>query len=360
MEFLNSILPFLLVLSVLVFAHEWGHYYVARRQGVAVEAFSIGFGKEIYAFIDRHGTRWRIAIIPLGGYVRFFGDDDATSLTKKKKMSAADRAKSFHGQTPMRRIMILLAGPLANIVAAVAILFLAFALYGERQLRPVVSELVTDGAAAQAGMKIGDEVLFVGETKIGSFDDLVKQTHLYEGVAMPLQIKRDDSIIEILVAPRLTTPEEGGEPRYMLGVMGGEMAIQSLSITQALAQSFEVTFTMTARVLSAVGRLVTGQISLDQLGGPVKIAQLSGESWESGAYNLLTFMAFISVNLAIFNMLPIPPLDGGHILMTTFEAVRRRPLSDELLMRGQMAGVMLVMMIFVYVTWNDIMRLLGD
>ena len=356
MEFLSALLPFVVVLSFLVFVHEWGHYIVARFYGVAVEVFSIGFGREIYGFHDRHGTRWRFALVPLGGYVRFFGDMDETSGRQKKDISSDERQKTFHGKKAHQRIMILLAGPVANLAAAWLLLLMLLLVSGEHFLRPVISDVMEGSAAQEAGLQKGDRFVSINNTPINSFADLSEVNEWHEGQPMDVRVLRDNTEMKFRLAPRMMQPEGESQPRLMLGVIGSEWTSRPLDVSEALGMSVTQSVAMFGAVLNALGELLSGSRTLDQLGGPVQIAQISGDRWERGFDTLIHWMAFISINLAIFNLLPLPPLDGGHILFTSIEAVRRRPVSEEILYKIQAVGILFVLTLFLYVTWNDTMR----
>ncbi|SDF70651.1 regulator of sigma E protease [Limimonas halophila] len=357
----NYLIPFLIVLTVLVFVHEFGHYWVARRVGVRVETFSIGFGPEIVGITDRAGTRWKFSAVPLGGYVKMFGDANASSQPDAEREFTADERKvAFPFKRLHQRAAVVAAGPIANFVFAVVALGAVFALHGQPYTPAVVGEVQEGSAAAQAGVQAGDRFVAIDGTEIERFEDVQRIVRLNPDDQLRIVVQREGERVPLQVTPETRTVEDRFGNTHtigLLGVTGSEVAYKRYDPASAVWEAGQQTVRITGATLQAVGQIIVGERSADQLGGPVKIAQMSGEVADTGLTNLVWFMAVLSINLGLVNLFPIPMLDGGHLLFYAIEAVRGRPLGERAQEYGFRIGLALVLTLLVFVTWNDLVQL---
>jgi len=358
----DNLLPFLVILTVLVFVHEMGHYLVARRNGVRIEVFSIGFGPELFGRTDRAGTRWRLSAVPLGGYVKMFGDADPTSSkgTGLEAMNADDRSISFHHKRLGQRTAIVAAGPIANFLFAIVLLAGLYTIVGQRHAPPIIAEVTAASAAESAGLLPDDRIIQIGGTEISEFDQLRRIVQSSPGVPLELVVERDRRLVNVLVTPAAAegTDAFGKVATFgRLGVRGhaGEM-VKHDPFTAVWLAMVE-TWSLTCQTLQAVGQMIVGARKTDELGGPLRIAQLSGTVAEAGLVSTIWFMALLSINLGLINLFPIPVLDGGHLVFYLAEAIRGRPLGARIQEWASMAGLSLVIGLMVFVTWNDIVQL---
>lgn len=360
--FLGSIGGFnaILVFCVLVFVHEMGHYLVARRCGVRVETFSIGFWKEIYGWTDRHGTRWKIGLIPLGGYVKMFGEhsvEEGVNDGKPREMTAAEKAVSFSHKSLGQRTAIVAAGPAANFLFAIAVLAVLFATIGRPQTKDFaeygIGSVRADSAAERAGLLPGDRILSVDGKTILEFEDLRQAVLSSDGREMFIKIDRDGEEIDIQARPDAAEGQDG-EPIYLLGVTMPLPEFVSENPLSAVVSGVTETWRITTMTLTAVGEIIVGSRSVDEMGGPVKIVQMSGEVAQLGWVSLIGFTAVLSVNLGLLNLFPIPMLDGGHLLFYAFEAVLKRPLKERTQEYAMRIGLALLLTLMVFITVNDI------
>ena len=355
-----TIISFLLALTVLVFVHEWGHYIVARLFNVRVDVFSIGFGKEILGWTDRHGTRWKISAIPLGGYVKFFGDAGAASNPGEglDAMSAEERAVSFHHKSVGARAAIVAAGPVINLVFAALIYAVLFMSLGQPYRPAVVSEVVSETPAAEAGLEAGDRVVSVEGYAVSNARELVRVVGLYPGQPVTLRLKRDGSTLSLPVGLErvMQTDRFGNEyARGRLGVvLGAQEEIRRMGPFEALGGAVSETANMLRFMLVATGQVIMGVRSVDDLGGPVRIAKITGEQASLGLIAFIEFIALISINLGLVNLFPIPMLDGGHLLFYGFEALKGSPVSARVQEFGYIVGFALIISLMVFLTWNDL------
>jgi regulator of sigma E protease len=366
-EFLHSgfnyIVPFLVVLTVLVFVHEFGHYYVARWNRVRVEVFSIGFGPELFGWWDRAGTRWKFSAIPLGGYVKMFGDSDASSglpVSGLARMSPAEREVSFHYKRLGQRAAIVAAGPAANFVFAILVLAIVFMTYGQPFTPPEVGQVQPGSAAEAAGIRPGDVVASIDGRPIQRFEDLQQIVRLNPGAPMTLVVRRDGGEASIAVTPKRTELTDRFGNHYEIGLLGisrSGMDYVRRDPATALVQAGAETWNLTTATLKAVWQIAIGMRGTDELGGPLRIAQMSGEVAQGGVVSLVWFMAVLSINLGLINLFPVPVLDGGHLLFYAAEAVRGKPLGARAQEYGFRIGLALVLTLMVFATWNDLVHL---
>ncbi len=363
---LDYIVPFLVVLTVLVFVHELGHYLVARWNGVRIEVFSIGFGPEIFGWNDRAGTRWKLSVMPLGGYVKMFGDADPASMpagdiaTLNASMSVEERAVSFHHKRLPQRSAVVAAGPVANFIFAAILLAALFATVGQPFTPPDVSKVQPGSAAEQGGVKPGDVFVAINGEKVDRFEDVQRIVRLDPGLPLTLLVRRGGQDVTLSVTPKITTITDrfGNTHRLaLLGIEGGKVRYVRRDPLTAVWRASAETMNIATGTLDAVWQMIIGARTADDLGGPLRIAQMSGEVAQGGIVALLWFMAVLSINLGLINLFPIPVLDGGHLLFYAAEAIRGKPLGQRAQEYGFRVGLALVLTLMVFATWNDLVHL---
>jgi len=353
---------FLVVLTVLVFVHELGHYLVARWNGVRVEVFSIGFGPELFGWNNRAGTRWKISAIPLGGYVKMFGDADPASMPAADlpEMTAAERDVAFHHKRLPQRAAIVAAGPVANFIFAIVALAGLFMTVGQPFTPPQIGSVQQGSAAEAAGMQAGDRIVSLDGQRIERFEDVQRIVRLDPGQPLAVVIHRGDQNISLSVTPKLSevTDRFGNKHQYgLLGIVGQGVQYVRYNPFQALVRANTETVDIVGGTLQAVWQMIIGARSTDELGGPLRIAQMSGEVAQYGWSAIVPFMAVLSINLGLINLFPIPVLDGGHLLFYAAEALRGRPLGQRAQEYGFRFGLALVLTLMVFATWNDLVHL---
>jgi len=358
----DYIVPFIIVLTVLVFVHELGHYLVARWNRVRIEVFSIGFGPEIFGWNDRAGTRWKFSIMPLGGYVKMFGDADPASMPggELAAMTPEERAVSFHHKRLPQRAAVVSAGPVANFVFAIVVLAALFATVGQPFTPPQVGKVLPGSAAEQGGVKAGDVFVAIDGEAIERFEDVQRLVRLDPGVPMKLVVKRGDSDVDLTVTPKVSTiTDRFGNTHQLglLGIEGGGVKYVRRDPASAVWRAGAETMNIATGTLVAVWQMVIGARTADDLGGPLRIAQMSGEVAQGGVVAMLWFMAVLSINLGLINLFPIPVLDGGHLLFYAAEAIRGKPLGQRAQEYGFRLGLALVLTLMVFATWNDLVHL---
>ena len=357
---LLTLLAFVMVLGPLVLIHELGHYLVGRYFGVKAEAFSVGFGKEIWGRTDRRGTRWKLSALPLGGYVQFAGDMNAASMPDANAadgLTAAEREELFQSKPLWQRALIVAAGPVTNLVFAVLI-FAAFNLaYGKVVATPAVGAFAPNSAAQAAGLKVGDRIVSIDGHAIESFTDIPEFVVPYPGRTVTLVVARDgdEMTLPVRVQEHVERDRFGNEARIgRIGIAGGSGKIVPVGAGEAVTLAVDQTWGVIRMTVTGIGQVFAGERSVKELGGPIKIAKYSGEQLSLGWQKFVSFVALISINLAFINLLPIPALDGGHLAFYAAEAVRRKPLglrSQEWAFR---TGMALVLALMLFVTINDL------
>jgi len=351
------VLAFLVVLSIVVFVHEYGHYWVARRNGVHVDAFSIGFGPELFGWSDNSGTRWKVAAVPLGGYVKMRGDADPASATADAATATAP--DSFPAKSVRQRMAIVAAGPGANFLFAVVALALLLATAGRPVLLPVVGEVRDGTPAAEANLAEGDRITAIDGEPVATFAELQQEVG-DTAEELTLTVERDSRDFEVLLTPRMERVGEGADAveRPLIGIVAAPPAFERVNPVMAPVLATTQVGSMIGDILGAVGQIVVGQRSMEELGGPLKIAQVSGDAARAGAAEFTWLMIVLSVNLGLINLFPIPMLDGGHLVMYGIEAARGRPIGERAQELAFRFGLALVLALMVVVTWNDIMSLM--
>jgi regulator of sigma E protease len=356
-------LPFLIILTVLVFVHELGHYMVARRCGVRVDVFSVGFGRELFGYTDRNGTRWKFSLIPLGGYVKMFGDANAASMPDNQvgDLSEAEKAVAFQYKTLAQRSWIVAAGPLINFIFAIVIFAVLFSTMGQPFTPPMVGDVMPDSPAETAGFQPGDRVVGIDNTDIERFEDLIRIVSMNPEKQMLFRVERDGEEVSFPATPARVVADDGlGNEQEIgrLGIQGGGMEFVQHGIATAIWRAAKETVVISGTTLQAVYQIITGQRSFRELGGPLRIAQISGQVAERGFVPSIILIAILSINLGLINLFPIPMLDGGHLLFYAIEAVRGgRPLGERAQEYGFRIGLALVMTLIAVVTWNDLVHI---
>ncbi|HXE17513.1 MAG TPA: RIP metalloprotease RseP [Stellaceae bacterium] len=359
---LGYLVPFLVVLTILVFVHELGHYLVARWNKVRVEVFSIGFGPELFGWTDRAGTRWKVSALPLGGYVKMFGEGELGTAEGgvPAEMSAADRAVSFKHKRLPQRASVVVAGPAANFIFAIAAFAIVFATVGQSVTQPVVGQVIAGSAAEKAGLKTGDKFVAVDGTEIARFEQIQQIIGLNTGTTIPIVVDRDGKDVTLMATPVIVTDTDrfGNQHKIArLGVSAKAGTLVRLDPGTAILHGAQQTWGITAGTLEALWQMVSGRRSGEELSGPVGIVRMSGEVATGGVVALIGFMAVLSVNLGLINLFPIPVLDGGHLLFYVAEAIRGKPLGNRAQEYGIRLGLALVLTLMVFATWNDFARL---
>jgi len=359
--------PFLFVLTIVVFFHELGHFLIARWAGVKVLTFSLGFGPELAGFNDRHGTRWKISAVPLGGYVKFFGDDTEASTPSADalaNMTDEERASSFHHKKVGPRAAIVAAGPIANFILAIVIFTGLFTFYGKPSTSARVDKVEANSAAATAGFQVGDIVTSIDGSKIESFTDMQRIVGVRAGEKLTFTVKRGDTTLQLQGTPQLREVKDPFGNVHRLGVLGitrqtaaGDVVTERVDPATALWLGVKETWFVIDRTFAYIGGVFTGREAADQVGGPVRIAQISGQVATIGLAALVHLAAVLSTSIGLLNLFPVPLLDGGHLLFYAVEAVRGRPLSDRAQEMGFRIGLGLVLMLMVFATYNDILHL---
>ncbi len=362
----GTIVPFLFVLSIVIFFHELGHFLVGRLCGVKIDAFSLGFGPEIAAFVDRKGTRWRIGALPLGGYVKFHGDANGASMSNEAAVAAmpeAEKSTTFFAQKVWKRAAIVAAGPIANLILAIVIFTGIYFVHGRGILIPEIDKIMPGSAAEAAGFVSGDIVVSIDGTKIDSFEDMQRIVQASSDTPLSFVVDRHGQQITLIATPRrreLSTPL-GASRVGVLGVEANASAANWYVQHYGLAESAKLatfeTWSIIEQTGSYCGRLITGRESTDQLSGPIRIAEVSGQMAKIGLAALLNLAAVLSISIGILNLLPIPLLDGGHLFYYAIEAVRGKALNERIQQVGFRIGLTLVAALMILATYNDISRL---
>ncbi len=363
----GTIIPFLFVLTIVVFFHELGHFLIARWCGVRVLVFSVGFGPELVGMTDRHGTRWKVSAIPLGGYVKFFGDENAASVPDTEAnalMTVEERRRSFFHQSVGRRAAIVAAGPIANFILAIVIFAAIFTVYGKQTTAARIDTVQAGSAAAQAGFLPGDVVRSIDGRRVASFSDMQRIVSANAGRTLQFQIERGGVPMNLSATPVLREGKDNFGNKYCHAILGVSRAMkpddvktETVDPLTAVWQGALETWFVIDRTFSFISGVFVGRECADQLGGPIRIAQISGQVASVSFAALLHLTAMLSVSIGLLNLFPVPLLDGGHLLFYGVEAVRGRPLSERAQEIGFRIGLALVVMLMIFATFNDIIHL---
>ena len=361
MTILINILAFVVVFSVIVFVHELGHFLVARWNGVKVDAFAIGFGPELLGYTSSTGTRWKFCAIPLGGYVKMYGDANVASTGPNTELSAEEKKNwhlSLHSKSAMQRAAVAIAGPMANFIFAIVVFFALFEIFGKPSTVPVLGGIKAESAADKAGLKAGDHIIELNGAPLDSFEQLQREILVNPESEFKLKIKRDNADLEISVTPELKEVKDifGNVSKIgQLGVIqGAEKKWTRLGPIDGAIESVKYTWFVTTTTLKGLGQMITGTRSTDELGGPIRIFQMTGQMAQVGIDALISFAALLSIGLGLINLFPIPALDGGHILFCIVEGIRGKPLNEKAQEYVTIVGVLAVLSLMVFAIWNDL------
>lgn len=359
------VVPFVILLGILVFVHEFGHFIIARWCGVQVTAFSIGFGKELWGRMDRKGTYWKICAVPLGGYCQFLGDADAASATEDENavnLSDEDKKKAFPFQNPFKKLAIVLAGPAFNYLLAIVIYSALFMALGKFTFPPVVGEVLPDSAAEAAGIEKGDRILKIGDHEISDFSEVAREVAISVDPEVVVEVLRNGENLKLDVVLQ-SKSDKSSERRYVLGVKSVsniEVGSAKVSPLEAVGAAFEEVWDVTITTLRGVGQMITGKRGGEDIGGVLRIAEMTGDiSKNNGWLDFIIFMALISINLGLINLFPIPVLDGGHIVFYLIEIVTGRPLNERVKALLFKFGLALLLALMIFATFNDIVHLIN-
>jgi regulator of sigma E protease len=353
---METLLAFLFVLSVLVFVHEYGHYWVAIKNGVKVEAFSIGFGPELFGWMDKKGTRWKVSLIPLGGYVKMFGDMNPASAGHRDDLDSEEIKHAFHHKGVAARAAIVIAGPLANFLFAIVVFAVLFSAVGQQRALPVVGEVLDDSPAAIAGLVAEDRITEIDGTPVDWFSELSEIVRANPETALSVSVMREGVPVTLSIVPEAVAAEDG-QSFGRLGVTAGAFETNRDGIVEGIGRAFETTYSLTAQTFAALGEMISGDRDSSELGGPIRIAQMSGQVAEGGLAPLLFFMGYLSISLGLINLMPVPVLDGGHLVFYAIEGIRGKPLGAKAQEYGFRIGAGLVFSLIIFATWNDLTQL---
>ena len=362
---MNYLIPFLILIMIVVFVHEYGHYYFAKRYGVGITDFSIGFGREIFGWNDKSGTRWKICWIPLGGYVKFFGDRNVFSQTEQQevvdKYSEEDKNKLFILKPLYQRSLIVAAGPLANFVLAILIFTMINLFVGKDMTPAIIAEVQKDSPAFVSGFKKNDKILLIDNKKVESILQVSTFINTSTSEIIEFKILRNDQEFFLSVKPNLVLSEDAlgnSVKKRMIGIklslLNNEFQKQPLGPSKAIYYSIKEVWFVTVTSLNYLGKIIIGSGDASQLGGPIKIAKITGQVAEHGIIPFLSIMAYISISLGLINLFPIPMLDGGHLMFYFFEKVLGRPLSQKIQEGFFRIGLFVLFSLMFFVTFNDL------
>ena len=362
---LTYILPFIILILIVVFIHEYGHYYFAKKYGVGVTDFSIGFGKEILGWNDKSGTRWKICWIPLGGYVKFFGDRNVYSQSDHKeileKYSAEEQKKLFTLKPLYQRALIVFGGPLANFLLAIVIFFSIYTFVGKDFTPAVINEVQKDSPAMVGGLKQNDIILEIDGNKVESIMDVSKYITMSTDEIIDFKVKRSYDEIVLNIKPEMVKSEDnlGNSVNkrivgIKLGAYNNEINHVKLGPAQAILHAVNEVYYVSISSLKYIGGMILGKADTSQLGGPIRIAKISGQVADIGVLAFISMMAYISISLGLVNLFPIPMLDGGHLMFYAFEKVLGRPLSQKTQEGFFRIGIFLLISLMFFTTFNDL------
>lgn len=372
----DYVIPFLVVLTVLVFVHEMGHYLAARKCGIRVEVFSVGFGRELFGWTDKVGTRWKLSAIPFGGYVKMFGEmqthrdappdsengDPAAAAAGDGSGMATGVPDAFDSKRLGQRAFVVFAGPLANFVFAIVILAGMFMTVGQPFTPSDIGTVIPNSAAERAGFQAGDVIIGIDGSRVERFEQVIRKVQLHPGATLIFQVKRAAREIELTAVPDVLDQKDRFGNQQRIGRLGISRAGTDMKLIKhdpitAVWRATTETYVLTGSIFSALGQIISGTRSTKELGGPIRIAEMSGNVWQAGLVSVLMFATILSINLGLINLFPVPMLDGGHLLFYAIEALRGRPLGLRAQEYGLRLGIAMVLALMVFATWNDLVQL---
>jgi len=366
---LSALPPFLLVLTIVVFFHELGHYLVGRWCGIKAEVFSVGFGPELLGRTDRHGTRWKVSLIPLGGYVKFLGDENAASQPSGSGAPAltdAERAQSFPSAALWRRAATVAAGPIANFILAIAIFSVTFGINGRMISDPVVASVQPASAAEAAGILAGDRFVAIDGIEVEIFDDVQRYVSVRPEVPMTLTMDRNGELVDLTLTPVRTEIADNFGNKMEVGRIGvvtnndsGNFRVREYGPIEAVGEGVAQSWYIVTRTVGYLGNIISGREKPDQLGGPIRVAKYSKDMSTLGIAALIQLAAVLSVSIGLLNLMPVPMLDGGHLVFYAIEAVRGRPPGEVAQEWAYRFGLSVVLALMIFATWNDVTMLIG-
>ena len=363
---LMFVVPFLVVLTIIVFVHEMGHFLVARWCGVKIDVFAVGFGRRIASFVDKKGTRWQIGWIPLGGFVKFAGDMSASSAPDREalaEMSEEESETAFHKKSVAQRAAVVAGGPLANFLLAILIFAGIVMVVGRVVTAPLVDQVRPNSPAAVAGFQVGDNIKKIGSSEIESFNDLQRIVSGSGGIELTFVVDRAGKLVTLKATPQLREIQDGLGNKVRIGILGitrntqNDRVVEKLGPIAALGYGVEQSWFVVDRTFAYLRNVFAGREKADQIGGPIRIAQITGQVASVSLVALLNLAAVLSVSIGLINLFPVPMLDGGHLLYYAIEAVRGKPLSERMQDYGMRVGLALVVMLMLFATYNDIRHL---
>jgi regulator of sigma E protease len=353
------VIAFLCVIGPLVLIHELGHYWVARWFGIGAETFSIGFGRKIAGWTDKRGTLWKIGWLPLGGYVRFVGDENVASAAgDQSALTAEQQRRSFHLRPVYQRFLVVLAGPVANFLLAILIFAAFFAILGKPTAAPVIGAIEPASAAARAGLKPGDRITSIAGRDVDDFRDIQRLVQMRPAERVDIGLQRNGRATSVTAEPSVRFEKDTFGNSFRIGFLGvgpsGDLELKRISLLQTIPEATDYCLKLTQSMIDGIWQIISGRRSVKELGGPLKIAQVAGQQASLGALQFIQLAALISINLGFINLLPVPMLDGGHLLFYSIEGVRRRPVSPETQDWAFRGGLALLLALLLFTTFNDL------
>jgi len=362
---LQSFVAFTVIISIIVFVHEFGHYIIAKKCGVKIESFSIGFGRELFGWNDKSGTRWKFSALPFGGYVKMFGDEDPSSSKRDKakleSLSSEEKSQTLYYKNVWKRFIIVSAGPLFNLLFAILILTASYRINGTIYFEPLVNEVIQDSPAEKAGIQIGDRILDINGKRIKTFEEVKTTIALNPNKNLHIGLIRENRYFIANLIPesqKIKDPFGNEIDAKIIGIIASTAHYEDANLSKAFLQANISVYDTCLNTLKALGQIVMGDRSMKELGGPVKIAKYSGQSLSKGFEAVVWFTVLISANLGLMNLLPIPMLDGGHLFFYLIEAIRKKPLPDKVQEKLFKLGFLFLVGLVIFATINDIISII--
>lgn len=359
--FLYNTFSFLAIFTIVVFIHEFGHYFIAKMCKVKIEVFSIGFGKKLFGFKDSSGTSWQMSLIPFGGYVKMFGEiNPGNAKEKTDNLTEEEKKVAFHLKSPMQKSAIVAAGPIANLLLAVILMTFMFLHHGKAYVKPYIESVSEGSAAEEAGINPGDVITQINRHKISSFADIQRIISLNTGSPITIEYLRNGETRTTETIPKKIVRKDALDNEIkvpVLGISSGEVTHKELNIFEAFAESLKETYHISSQTLQSLGQIITGKRDSKEISGPIGIARYSGQSVRKGINTVIWFIIILSVNLGLVNFFPIPMLDGGHLLFYLTEAITRKPLPEKFQRYSFKTGIIIISLLATFAVMNDLRNL---